>query len=72
MKKGLMIDMDGVIYAGEELIKGAEKFVKRMLDKDINFLFLSNNSQRSRREDYAAMEITTEDPRTPFKVQMIY
>lgn len=50
MKHGLMIDMDGVIYAGEELIKGAEKFVKRMLDEDINFVFLSNNSQRSRRE----------------------
>jgi len=48
MKKGLMIDMDGVIYAGEELIKGADIFVKRLLDKKIPFTFLSNNSANSR------------------------
>jgi NagD protein len=49
-KQGLMIDMDGVIYAGEELIKGADIFVKRLLDQEIPFTFLSNNSQRSRAE----------------------
>jgi len=56
MKQGLMIDMDGVIYAGEELIKGADKFVKRLLDKQINFTFLSNNSSRSRREAVEKLE----------------
>src|ERR1700759_876048 len=55
-KHGLMIDMDGVIYAGEELIKGADKFVERMLDKKINFTFLSNNSSRSRREAVDKLE----------------
>ena len=45
-----MIDMDGVIYAGEELIDGADKFIKLLLKKKINFTFLSNNSQRSRAE----------------------
>jgi NagD protein len=48
MKQGLMIDMDGVIYAGEELIKGADVFVKRLMDKKIPFTFLSNNSSKSR------------------------
>ena len=48
MKQGLMIDMDGVIYTGEELIDGADSFVKELLEKDIQFTFLSNNSQRSR------------------------
>jgi len=48
MKHGLMIDMDGVIYAGEELIKGADVFVKRLLKDKIPFTFLSNNSSKSR------------------------
>jgi len=45
-----MIDMDGVIYAGEELIDGADQFVKKLLKKKIDFTFLSNNSSRSRAE----------------------
>jgi NagD protein len=49
-KHGLMIDMDGVIYAGEKMIKGADHFVKRLLDQKIPFTFLSNNSAKSRAE----------------------
>jgi NagD protein len=45
-----MIDMDGVIYAGECLIEGADAFVKRLQDQQIAFTFLSNNSQRTRAE----------------------
>lgn len=48
MKYGLMIDMDGVIYAGEKLINGADVFVKTLLDQKIPFTFLSNNSSNSR------------------------
>jgi NagD protein len=48
MKYGSMIDMDGVIYAGEELIEGADAFVKKLLDERIPFTFLSNNSSKSR------------------------
>jgi NagD protein len=48
MKYGLMIDMDGVIYAGEDLIEGADVFVKYLLDQKIPFTFLSNNSSNSR------------------------
>lgn len=50
MKQGLMIDMDGVIYAGDTLIEGADIFIKRLLDQQIPFTFLSNNSQRTRSE----------------------
>lgn len=42
--------MDGVIYRGSELIDGAREFVNRMLERDIPFLFLTNNSQRTRRD----------------------
>jgi NagD protein len=53
---GLMIDMDGVIYAGEKLIEGADFFIKRLLDKKIPFTFLSNNSQRTRLESVEKLE----------------
>jgi NagD protein len=49
-KQGLMIDMDGVIYTGDQLVPGADQFIKRLLDQRIDFTFLSNNSQRSRAE----------------------
>ncbi len=50
MSRGFLIDMDGVIYRGSELITGADRFVHTLLDEDIPFLFLTNNSQRTRRD----------------------
>ncbi|MEX0939225.1 MAG: HAD-IIA family hydrolase [Pirellulales bacterium] len=50
MKKGFLIDMDGVIYRGSTLIPGAETFIKRLLEYDVPFFFLTNNSQRTRRD----------------------
>jgi NagD protein len=50
MKQGCLIDMDGVIYRGSELIPGADAFVNHLLSNDIPFLFLTNNSQRTRRD----------------------
>ena len=45
---GLLIDMDGVIYRGGELIEGAADFINRLVDEEVPFLFLTNNSQRTR------------------------
>ncbi len=50
MTTGLLIDMDGVIYRGNQLIPGADRFVNQLRDHDIPFLFLTNNSQRTRRD----------------------
>jgi NagD protein len=50
MSAGYLIDMDGVIYRGSELIPGARQFIGKLLDEDVPFLFLTNNSQRSRRD----------------------
>ncbi|WP_417851543.1 TIGR01457 family HAD-type hydrolase [Thalassoglobus sp.] len=47
---GLLIDMDGVIYRGSELIPGADEFVSQLIDDGIPFSFLTNNSQRTRRD----------------------
>jgi NagD protein len=49
-KFGYLIDMDGVIYRGSRLIPGADKFIKQLLDSKVPFLFLTNNSQRTRRD----------------------
>src|SRR5438105_2363510 len=50
MKKGFLIDMDGVIYRSSQLIPGAIDFIRLLRDWDIPFLFLTNNSQRTRRD----------------------
>lgn len=47
---GFLIDMDGVVYHGKQLVPGADQFVRRLLDADIPFTFLTNNSQRTRRD----------------------
>jgi NagD protein len=50
MSKGYLIDMDGVIYRGKALIPGAAEFVSGLLERGVPFLFLTNNSQRTRRD----------------------
>ncbi|MEX0642947.1 MAG: TIGR01457 family HAD-type hydrolase [Pirellulales bacterium] len=50
MKKGFLIDMDGVIYRSSQLIPGAVRFIQLLQECHIPFLFLTNNSQRTRRD----------------------
>jgi NagD protein len=50
MKHGYLIDMDGVLYRGNQLIPGADRFVRLLREQNIPFLFLTNNSQRTRRD----------------------
>jgi NagD protein len=50
MAKGFLIDMDGVIYSGNDLIPGADKFIAQLKKKQVPFLFLTNNSQRTPRD----------------------
>ncbi len=50
IRKGFLIDMDGVIYRGSQLIPGADAFIKALIERDLPFLFLTNNSQRTRRD----------------------
>lgn len=40
--------MDGVIYQGDNLIPGADNFISRVLKENIPFMFMTNNSQRTR------------------------
>jgi NagD protein len=52
---GFLIDMDGVLYRGSELIRGADLFVKQLRRRGIPFRFLTNNSQRTRRDVVAKL-----------------
>ena len=52
---GFLIDMDGVLYRGPELIAGADRFVHELRARDIPFRFLTNNSQRTRRDVVARL-----------------
>ncbi|QQO09104.1 HAD-IIA family hydrolase [Breznakiella homolactica] len=46
-KKAFIIDMDGVIYHGNQLLKGAAEFVEWLNRNEKSYLFLTNSSERS-------------------------
>ena len=47
---GFLLDMDGVIYSGTRLIPGAVNFITKLRNNHIPYRFLTNNSQRARRD----------------------
>ena len=49
-RQGYLIDMDGVLYRGSQLIPGADTFISDLRDNGTPFLLLTNNSQRTRRD----------------------
>ena len=49
-KKSFICDMDGVIYHGSRLLEGVKEFVRWLQNKEKNFVFLTNSSERSPRE----------------------
>jgi len=44
--KGYLIDLDGTMYRGEEQIEEASHFIKALKEKNIPYLFVTNNSTR--------------------------
>lgn len=46
--EGLLIDLDGTVYLGRELIPGSERAIDRVREKGIPFLFTTNTSRMSR------------------------
>ncbi|GMA47728.1 TIGR01457 family HAD-type hydrolase [Tetragenococcus muriaticus] len=44
---GYLIDMDGTIYLGSESIPAGKRFVDRLQEKEIPFLFVTNNTTKS-------------------------
>ncbi len=53
MFRGFILDLDGTIYRGDQLIPGAERVVRRLREDRRKVVFLSNKPLQTR-EDYAA------------------
>ena len=49
-KTAFISDMDGVIYHGNNLLPGAADFVKKLEERNLKYLFLTNSSERTPRE----------------------
>jgi NagD protein len=62
-RRGYLIDMDGVIYRGSQVIPGAQRFIADLHERQIPFRFLTNNSQRSR------LDVATKLQRLGFQVE---
>lgn len=45
--KGYLIDLDGTMYKGTEKIEEACEFVRKLKDRNIPYLFVTNNSSRT-------------------------
>ena len=45
--KSFLIDMDGVLVRGNNLIPGADQFIDRLKSANRKFLILTNNSERT-------------------------
>ena len=54
--KNYILDMDGVIYRGNQLIPGAREFIEQLQSGGHRFLFLTNNSQRTPRDFQRKLE----------------
>jgi len=46
--KGLLIDLDGVLYVGDKVIPGAREALEYLREKNYRFRFVSNTTRKSR------------------------
>ncbi|WP_054955800.1 TIGR01457 family HAD-type hydrolase [Paenibacillus dakarensis] len=59
--KGLLIDLDGTLYHGKNIIEGADALIRKLREKKVPYLFVTNNSSRTPQqvaEHLAAMGIS--------------
>ena len=56
MKKTYLIDLDGTMYRGTEIIDGAKDFIDFLIKNDQRFVFLTNNAKRTKRQNVEHME----------------
>jgi NagD protein len=47
---GILCDMDGVLYHGNRMLPGALEFIAWLEERGLDYLFLTNSSERSPRE----------------------
>lgn len=54
--KTYLIDLDGTMYRGSEIIEGAKEFIDTLIECKQPFVFLTNNAKRTRRQNVEHME----------------
>lgn len=54
--KTYLIDLDGTMYRGTEIIAGAKEFIDDLLACEARFVFLTNNAKRTKRQNVEHME----------------
>lgn len=67
--KGYLIDLDGTMYYGEKRIPTAENFVKKLVEKNIPFLFVTNNATKTPEE---VAENLRENYQLPVSAEHVY
>ncbi|UNK20844.1 TIGR01457 family HAD-type hydrolase [Paenibacillus sp. N3/727] len=45
--KGLLLDLDGTLYHGKNMIEGADALIQQLREKKVPYLFVTNNSSRT-------------------------
>ncbi len=48
--RGFLLDMDGTFYLSDRLLEGALRFIDVLRTQQKQFLFLTNNSSKDRRQ----------------------
>lgn len=56
MMKTYLIDLDGTMYRGSELIEGAKIFIDELIASKQQFVFLTNNAKRTKKQNVEHME----------------
>ena len=56
-----LVDMDGVLVRGEHAIAGAAEFIRRLRERELPFLVLTNNSIYTRRDLAARLALSEID-----------
>lgn len=56
MMKTLLLDLDGTMYRGTQIIESAKALIDQCVEKGVPYLFLTNNSMRTRQENALHME----------------
>lgn len=56
MKKTYVIDLDGTMYRGNQIIQSAKKFIDALNEKNETFYFLTNNAKRTKKQNVEHME----------------
>ena len=55
-KRLFLFDLDGTVYIGKQLIKGANDLIQILEEKEIDFAFFTNNSSKSRRHYHSQLK----------------